>query len=242
MRGFSFSATKIPKKNVPGKVVDFLSETALAALLRQPNLNSKLGLRNGFFMILMYDTAARCDELLHLRLRDVQLFGKEPIARLTGKGNKTRLVPLMPKTVEHYKRYLSVFHENTDTSSDAFVFYTVIHGNTNALSPDTVERFMQQYGENAQKDCNEIPIHIHPHMLRHTRAIHLYRNGMPLELVSQHLGHASINTTRIYAFADTEMKREAILKAEKMLNAGRTPEVATWEDNEDMILKLSGLK
>jgi integrase/recombinase XerD len=238
----SLSISKIPKKKQVSKIVDYLSENALKALLAQPNFSDILGLRNGFFMILMYDTAARCSELLHLRLCDINSNSKNPTVYLTGKGNKTRLVPLMGKTLEHYKIYLEVYHKNTNPQSEDVVFYTVIHNQRNQMSPDTVALFMRKYGEEAKIQSPDMPSRIHPHMLRHTRAIHLYRNGMPLELVSQFLGHTQIETSRIYAFADTEMKREAILKADKMLNPDAVKPEPIWKNDEDMILRLSGLK
>ena len=81
---------------------------------------------------------------------------------------------------------------------------------------------------------------IHPHMMRHTRAMHLYQSGMPMVLLSQYLGHAQVETTMIYAHADTEMKRAAIQKADAVRKAKPAPD-EIWADNEEMILKLSGL-
>lgn len=238
----SITLSKIPQKKQPSKVVDFLSENALKVLLEQPNLSDTRGLRNGLFMILMYDTAARCSELLNLRLCDVNSEGKTPTVYLTGKGNKTRLVPIMKKTVEHYNNYLKVFHKNATSKSTDYLFYTIIHNQKNKMSPDTVALFMHKYGGQCKEKHPEMPSHIHPHMIRHTRAIHLYRNGMPLELVSQFLGHSQLETSRIYAFADTEMKRDAILKADKLLFPNAEKSEAMWQDDEDMILQLSGLK
>jgi integrase len=77
-------------------------------------------------------------------------------------------------------------------------------------------------------------------MLRHTRAMHLYRQGLPLPLLADYLGHASIESTRIYAYADTEMKRIAIEKADPLHNQ-IPPSQPIWAGDEDMILKLSGL-
>jgi site-specific recombinase XerD len=66
------------------------------------------------------------------------------------------------------------------------------------------------YGVSAKKKCAEVPDNVHPHLWRHTRAMHLYQHGMDLTLVSQWLGHANLETTLIYAHADTEHKRKAI--------------------------------
>ena len=108
------------------------------------------------------------------------------------------------------------------------------------MSADVAADFMKQYCASAKQSCSEMPEHVHPHMLRHTRAMHLYRQGMPMMLLSEYLGHASVRTTKIYAYADTEMKRAAIEKADAIRNGAPAPQ-PVWVDDEDMILKLSGL-
>jgi len=108
------------------------------------------------------------------------------------------------------------------------------------MSPDTVAAFFTKYGNMAKTVCSEVPEHIHPHMMRHTRAMHLYQSGMPLVLLSQYLGHAQVETTMIYAYADIEMKRVAIQKADAVRKSKPVPN-EIWADNEDIILKLSGL-
>lgn len=117
---------------------------------------------------------------------------------------------------------------------------TVIHGRQQKMSPDTVAAFFAKYGSMAKAVCQEVPEHIHPHMMRHTRAMHLYQSGMPMVLLSQYLGHAQVETTMIYAYADTEMKRAAIQKADAVRGTKPVPD-EIWADNEEMILKLSGL-
>ena len=232
-------AKGIPIKKVPGRIVEFLSEDALLTLLSQPDVRKRTNLRNRFFMTLMYEAAARCDELLSMKVRDLRLDVRHPAAYLTGKGNKTRSVALLPKAVEHCKQYLQIFH--ADTCKDDFLFFTVIHGTKQAMSPDNAAAFMKKYGEMARQICPEVPERVHPHQLRHTRAIHLYRDGMPLAVLSEFLGHVDPETTKIYAYADAEMKRAAMEKAEHLRKGVPVP-IPIWKDNEDMILELSGLK
>jgi site-specific recombinase XerD len=218
----------------------YFSEDVLKLLLEQPDTSNKREMRNLFFMILLYDTGARKQEILDLRLNDVHITSKEPYVTLTGKGQKTRLVPIMAKTVDHYKKYISVFHPSN--SEDSFLFYTVRKGEKLAMSPDNVEKFIRKYGKAARIQNKEVPEKLHPHMFRHSRAMHLYRNGMPLPLLSEWLGHAQLETTMIYAHADTKMKREAIEKATSELNPSRTTSVPTidWND-DDTMKKLYGL-
>lgn len=175
-----------------------------------------------------------------MKVCDLRLDAKHPIAYLHGKGRKIRTVPLLSKTVQHCKQYLRKFHPSTDCHSEAPLFFTVIHGTQQKMSPDTVAAFFAKYGRMAKSVCPEVPEHIHPHMMRHTRAMHLYQSGMPMVLLSQYLGHSQVETTMIYAHADTEMKRAAIQKADAVRGTKPVPD-EIWADNEEMILKLSGL-
>jgi len=237
----SVDAANIPTRKAQGRTVDFLSEQSLKALLAQPDPRSRTGHRNQFFMILMYDTAARCGELLNLRLRDLRLDAANPVVYLHGKGDKTRIVPLLPETVEHCRRYVQKFYGKVLHDKDGLVFHTKSHSAKTQMSADTVALFMKKYGTAARNLCDDVPKHIHPHMLRHTRAMHLYRQGMPIHLLSEFLGHASYESTKVYAYADTEMKRTAIAKAD-ILRDGMPPPEPLWSDDEDLILKLSGLQ
>ncbi|MDR0593749.1 MAG: tyrosine-type recombinase/integrase, partial [Bifidobacteriaceae bacterium] len=234
----SLEIKTIPAKKTTGKVVDFLTEDALRVLLAQPDPARPTGPRNQVFMVAMYDTAARCAEMLDLRVRDLRLDTAHPVAYLHGKGGKTRIVPLLPKTVEHLKRHLRRYHPAADGGD--LVFFTTAHGRRQPMSPDAVAAFFKTYGDAARRQCHESPDRCHPHQLRHTRAIHLYRQGMPLPLLSEYLGHASVESTKIYAYADSEMKRAAIEKADA-LRGGQAPPPRVWEGDEDMILQLAGL-
>lgn len=230
----------VPTMKKAAKVVDFLSEEALKTLLAQPDTSKRMGIRNQCFMCLMYDTAARRQELLDFRLKDLSLDGKAPFVYLTGKGRKTRAVPLMRMTVSHLLNYLKIFHPDYKNRMDDYLFYTTSHGERHPMSRDTVQLFMKNYGKAAREICPDIPEQVHPHQLRHTRAIHLYRGGMPLSILSEFLGHASEETTRIYAYADTEMKRKAIEKATPKTIPGN--EAPVWDTSDDEVLrKLAGL-
>jgi len=83
---------------------------------------------------------------------------------------------------------------------------------------------------------------MHAHLFRHTRAMHLYQAGIPLSYIKDFLGHVSINTTDIYASTDTSMMRAALEKIEKRDIEQASTVVPIWQDNEEMILKLCGLK
>jgi len=215
-----FNAGRIAKvevgKEVKHKLIDYLTEPAIKALLQQPDTTTAKGLRDQFFLVLMYDTGARLQEIRNLTLRNIT-WGREVSVTLHGKGNKTRIVPLMKPTVEHLKNYLKVFHPDysreENAYADALLFYVVQHSRRNSISDSAARKLVRCYGEKARAVFSELPDIVHPHLIRHSRAMHLYQHGMDLTLVQQWLGHAQIETTQVYAYADTEHKRKAIEKS-----------------------------
>jgi len=221
--------------------VEYMSEVALKTLLEQPNPNTQRGLRDLFFMILLYDTGARIQEILDLKLKDIHLNDQTPCIYLTGKGNKTRAVPLMDKTIAHLYEYLKIFHPDEYRQNDQYLFYTTIRGQTGRMSEDNVSCFLKRYAKSAHQVCSEVPLQMHAHLVRHSRAMHLYQSGIPLSYIKDFLGHVSVNTTDIYASTDTNMMRAALEKISKGDDNHSSKEVPIWQDNEELILKLCGL-
>lgn len=110
----------IPVKKEKEHEIEFFSENALGAILAAANPFSRKGRRDLVFMILLYDTGARIQEILDLRLSDLCINSDEKYVTLTGKGRKTRLVPIMQKTVEHLCNYLDEFHKSS--KGDTYLF------------------------------------------------------------------------------------------------------------------------
>jgi len=226
------------KKSIDkSRIMEFMSQEAMAAVLRQPDTSKKMGIRDMFFMVLMYDAAARDCEMLSLHYGDIDVDKRN--VYLMGKGSKPRLVPISDDTIQHFYRYAKAFHPDNDDSQ--LMFYTVRHREKTQMSDDNVARFMKKYGAEARLHCPDVPIKISPHMFRRSRAMHLYRSGMPLALLSEWLGHSNPETTLVYAYADTEMKRKAIMQAESGASVKPKADVGMWNGNDDMINRLCGL-
>ena len=241
-----FDAGKITKievgKEAKHKLIDYLSEPAIKALLEQPDPTTEKGLRDQFILLMMYDSAARLQEIRSLTLRDI-IWDKEVSVTLHGKGNKTRIVPLMKPTVEHLKNYLKVFHPSYDRKENAYtdapLFYVVQHDRNNPISDSAARNLVRGYGDKARSFCPELPDIVHPHLIRHSRAMHLYQHGMDLSLLQQWLGHAQIETTYVYAYADTEHKRKAIEKSTAANNPLRSKNSAKrFTVTDEQTLKL----
>jgi integrase/recombinase XerD len=228
----------IPRLKGPAAApVKYMSTEAVAALLAVPDPGTRVGLRDQFFMILMYDLAARDAEMLAMSFADID--STRLTVDLLGKGSKPRRLPITSETAQHFGRYAAVFHPSPEPATP--MFYTVRSHRLTRMSDDNVARFMRQHAATAKARCPDVPARVHPHMLRHSRAMHLYRGGMPLALLTEWLGHADPETTLIYANADTEMKRCALEKANSTSAHNPTP-APLWHNREDIIKRLCGLK
>ncbi len=233
------SLIKSRKQDIFAKV-DYMTETAIAAIMEVPDTSKDLGIRDQFFMILMYDTGARIQEMLNIRICDIKV-GSMPTITLYGKGRKTRIVPVMPKTVSHLERYLKIFHTGVSEHSTDLLFYSIRNGIKNGICDDTMRIRLQKYANVARKNCPEVPQRVHPHLWRHSRAMHLYQHGMDLTLISQWLGHEQLSTTLVYAHADTEAKRKAIERAMADNRANIASAKRYTIDDEKVIRHLYGL-
>ncbi|MDQ6740485.1 MAG: site-specific integrase [Actinomycetota bacterium] len=220
---------------VPDHPPDALAMTAVEALIRAPGQDTLRGLRDTTIILLLFDAAARIQEVLDLTLTDVTTTPGSGRVTLTGKGHKTRTVPIMDKTGRHLDQYLEVFHPGP-RDPGALFFYTVRAGRRHQMSQDNISYLLNKHARISHKHCLEVPERIHAHQLRH--AMQMLRAGVPLPHIKEFLGHANIATTSIYASADNQMVRDAIQKA-----ASTTPELAPiWKGDNDLILRLAGLK
>jgi site-specific recombinase XerD len=237
LQSIELEVNRVPQCRVTKVEKTVLPEEAIAAILKQPP-NTKMGLRDRTIMTLLYDSAARLAEVLGLSVSDVSIDGDNPQIRVDGKGSKSRTVPISPKTAAHLAHYISVYHRNGDSNTQP-LFYTVIKNQIGMISEANVERFISDYARKARSCCSSIPDRVHPHMFRRTRATQLYQNGVSLPVVSRLLGHASLETTRLYAQPSVKMLREAIESVEPLKEKAKKP---IWEGDEAVMAKLSGLR
>ena len=183
----------------PLRVPKTLSETQVEALLAAPDTGTPLGLRDRAMLELMYASGLRVSELVTLRTYHVGL--NEHVLRITGKGNKERLVPFGQVAGDWLQRYL---HEGRpqilagQQSEDLFVTARGSRAGeamTRVMFWQLVKRYAQQAGITAP---------LSPHTLRHAFATHLLNHGADLRAVQMLLGHADISTTTIYTHVARE--------------------------------------
>lgn len=217
---------------VSANPIEYFESYQMKALLAAPDIKTKTGWRNQMMLILYYDTAARISELLEMSLSQLHLNADIPYLTILGKGRKYRNIPLTDKTVSHLKKYLGTFHK--DASADDPLFYARFHGKIHPLSHDTVEIMIKKYCEACTIQGTSMPEKPHCHMIRKTRAMDLYKSGMPLAHIQQLLGHESMSTTSgFYAFATIEMLAKSMAAA----NREETGTGKKW-NNKDILSKI----
>ena len=152
--------------------------------------NDPLAIRDHAIMELLYSSGLRLSELLHLQLADIDL--KDAVVRVTGKGRKTRVVPVGRQARAALQQWLGI--RNTLETEETALF---ISRQGQCLSPRAVQQRLQHWGSN-----RGLPGRLHPHMLRHSCASHVLESSSDLRAVQELLGHADIATTQIYTHLD----------------------------------------
>lgn len=209
-------ATRIPRKKEVRKKVKGMSKKAVQVLLSVPDLSTKAGRRDLALMIIIYSTAVRIDEILSLKTEQLHLDAEKPNVTIIGKGSKIRTLYLLPKAVAHLKKYLKEFHGDTP-NPQAYVFYsrnTGIHGK---MSQTAVNKQLKKHARVAHEICDEVPLDLHAHQLRHAKASHWLEDGMNIVQISFLLGHEQLETTMVYLdiTIEQELKALATLEDEK---------------------------
>ncbi len=209
--------------------IEFFENKQMKALLLAPDIKTKIGRRNQMIMVLMYDTAARVNEILSLTVNSLHLSSDIPFITILGKGRKYRNIPLMEKTCIHLKRYLDEFHPTHEKSLP--LFYAITHNVKHQLSDDTLRLLIKKSAENCVLTGIEMISNPHCHIIRKTRAMDLYQKGIPLTHIQQLLGHEDLSTTSgFYAFATLDTLAKSLAKSNPET---KNPD-KKWSDKETM--------
>lgn len=192
------------KRGAKEAPIEYLESSEVQALLNSIDRSSPLGQRDYTLVALMFNTGARVQEILNLRVRDLRLDPPCQV-RLQGKGRKVRFCPIWPGTA-HLLRELIERQRPPDPDAPLFT-----NRQGKPLTRFGVRYLLRKYLASSYSTTATLQgKRLHPHSLRHTTAIHLLKAGVDFATISQWLGHATLNTTMRYARADIDLKRQAL--------------------------------
>ncbi len=215
-------------KKAPKNTMTYLSTNAMTDLLSQPDSSTDEGLRDLTLLAFTYDTGARVSEVTELKFKDIR-FDSPPIVKIVGKGNKARIVPLMPQTIKYLNEYIKRYAIDISEAQEHYVFTNRAGGR---LSRSGVKYILDKYVDAGRRNNPTLyPDKISPHTLRHTKAMHMLQAGNNIVYIRDVLGHSDLNTTERYARADTAMKREALAKAEIPMSEPLSPLINSPSDS-----------
>jgi integrase/recombinase XerD len=199
---------EIRKKKGKQETINFLSIEGVELLLKQPDPASSSGMSHQALLTFMYATACRVQEAVDATIMDFKFNGNN-LVKLTGKGAKSRLVPLESQVIKLMDYYLNERKKKKLFSLSAPLF---INHSGNKLTRQGITMILKKYANSARlKKSDLIPEKLSPHSLRHSRAVHWLQSGVDLIYIRDLLGHASVQTTEIYAKIDGDMKKNLLV-------------------------------
>ena len=225
---------QIPCKKCQQPIVGHLTPEQTKDLLAAPDAYTQSGRRDMTLLSVLYDTGARVQELCDLRVRDVRLEHPAVIT-LTGKGRKARHVPVLGNTVELLRSYMLENGLLQNDKLDAPLFLNQRH---TKLTRGGISHILQKYAATVSRQYPDMSKTLTPHVMRHSKAMHLYQSGVNLVYIRDILGHVDIATTDIYARADTESKRKALESAYPDITPDVLPD---WNRDENLLRFLNSL-
>ena len=214
--------------------VDYLTEEQMNKLINLPPTDTFTGLRHRIIMCLLYDTGARVQELCDLKIEDINL-GNNPTVKLHGKGSEIRIVPISKNMNQILEVYISKFFSDIKLKNE----YLIKNKNNQQMSRDGIEYIVQKYATILKNNDPSFPSKVHPHMFRHSKAMHMLAVDIPIVYIRDFLGHEDISTTMIYARADSRKKNEAINNlAPKLIEEN----YVDWNKDKDLLDFLNSFK
>jgi len=216
----------VPFKRTTQRTVDYLTADELRRVLEAVDRSTSMGRRDYLLLTVLFNTGARVQEIVSLNTTDLRLIPPASI-KLLAKGRKERICPLWPETAKLIKQFC---HETGLTLHESNPLFCNHRGGR--LTRFGARLILLRHAELAAKSCPALAKkRIHPHVLRHSTAVHLLKAGVDLSTIAHWLGHASINTTHKYLTIDLETKRVALAAAGPVVaKSGGAPRRRVGED------------
>lgn len=225
----------IPSKETTITEVRYLDTSQTEKLLAAPDATTKKGKRDMALLCMLYDSGCRVQELADIKIKDVRFTIPFQVT-LTGKGRKTRTVPLMKETAAILKNYIKCYGLDEPCKADTPLFF---NHREEKLTRQGITYILQKYAGDAGIG------NITPHILRHSKAVHLTEADINPVYIRDFLGHTDLKVTQIYSKTSIKMKRQAIEKLSGQNSPLPEPDIGTktkdWLDDKDLLGWLNSL-
>lgn len=220
---FRNSVNKIPMKKTQQKQRAILTRQEVTILLSLPNENREIGLRDKILLSLMYASGARAQEICDLTVGNLQFQPKGATLNIKGKGRKSRRIGIPAACATLLKQYID--HRKISDKPERHIFSSQTH---EYMTISCIEGIFKKYITIAKKENPSIFLasSYPPHSMRHTTASHMLEAGIPLLVIKNFLGHASLQTTQIYA----EISQDTVNRHLKEWNEKWFPNNVTKKD------------
>ena len=224
----------IPIKQSSHRMMEYLEVKEVKAVIDCIDRREATGRRDYALLNFLYNTGARVQEACDLRIENVH-FEPPPMVTITGKGRKTRQVPLWPETATLLKSYIAERGPFMNPLNNVF-----LNARGQSLTRFGVRHIIRSRIAAAAEHCLSLARKkVGPHTFRHTTAMHLLQSGVDLTIIKNWLGHVSLDTTHAYVEIDLEMKRKALSSCAPVCKIDKLQHLI--KQNNDIICWLESL-
>ena len=218
----------IPQKRAVKPLMGYLEVKEVEAIFNTINQNSSSGQRDYVLLKFLYNTGARAQEVCDLSVGDIQLQNPAWV-NITGKGRKTRQVPLWPETSSLLKTYLKNQNILDNSASKPF-----LNSRGEKLTRFGIRHIVRTRIAQTIPKCPSLATkRITPHTFRHTTAMHMLQAGVDLTVIKSWLGHVSLSTTNAYVEIDLQMKHKALSMCQPIGESKELQQII--KENNDVI-------
>lgn len=226
----------IPAKKTESKVLNYLSIDGMKLLLQQPDTQKTKGLRDLVLLSLMYESAARVQEIIDLTPSSLFIKSKPYRVILHGKGNKYRSIPLPDKQVELLSQYM-IRGDLLNRENAQKPLFPNYQGQK--MTRNGINNILLKYVTMAhEKNSSLVPDHLSCHSIRHSKAMYLLESKVELMHIRDFLGHKSVLTTERYARMNPKFTFEAVKNAYKNIT---TDNISAWKYDDEIMEMLKEL-
>ena len=181
-----------------------MSYDEIDEIFKTPNINTPMGQRDRLILEVLYATGIRVNELVNLKVNDIDFYKKE--IKVLGKGNKERIDPFGDYCLDSINLFLEDGRKKILDKYNITSDYLIINGHGKKITTRGVEKIIDTIVKKAA-----LKKHVSPHMLRHSFATHLLNEGCDIRTVQELLGHESLESTQIYTHVSNEHLRKVYL-------------------------------